>query len=173
MYKIQIGCNRRLSKIFYIDENAFNSYFGSSSADEFKIVARQEPYACKILSVDKSAEAFSFAFADRVLSRLYIAEYILADYGREHGALDIIRSEVKDCIAFDGYMDVIDFKSVENIDYAIKLYTDYITKIMNLVESDAEKYRRRKSLKSIIELARLKNSALYSKKGGKINGNTA
>jgi len=70
-------------------------------------------------------------------------------------------------------MDVIDFKSVENIDYAIKLYTDYITKIMNLVESDAEKYRRRKSLKSIIELARLKNSALYSKKGDKLNGNTA
>ncbi|MFR8295147.1 MAG: hypothetical protein ACLVAU_13375 [Ruminococcus sp.] len=57
-------------------------------------------------------------------------------------------------------MDVIDLKSIENIDYAIKLYTDYITKIMNLVESDAEKYRRRKSLKSIIELARLKNSAL-------------
>ena len=44
---------------------------------------------------------------------------------------------------------------------------------MNLVESDAEKYRRRKSLKSIIELARLKNSALYSKKGDKLNGNTA
>ncbi len=173
MYKIQIGCNRRLSKIFYIDENAFNSYFGSSSADEFKIVARQEPYACKILSVDKSAEAFSFAFADRVLSRLYIAEYILADYGREHGALDIIRSEVKDCIAFDGYMDVIDLKSIENIDYAIKLYTDYINKIMNLVEGDAEKYKRRKAIKSIIELARHRNASLYSEKGDKINGNTA
>ena len=179
MYKIQIGCNRRLSKIFYIDENAFNSYFGCSSADEFKRTARQEPYACKILSVDKSAEAFSLAFADRVLSRLYIAEYLVADYGSEHKALGIIRSEIKDCTAFDGYMDVIDFKSVENIDYAIKLYTDYITKIMNLVESDAEKYRRRKSLKSIIELARLKNSALYflvtvrCKKGDKLNGNTA
>ena len=169
MYKMQIGCNRRLSKIFYIDENAFNSYFGCSSADEFKRTARQEPYACKILSVDKSAEAFSLAFADR----LYIAEYLVADYGSEHKALGIIRSEIKDCTAFDGYMDVIDFKSVENIDYAIKLYTDYITKIMNLVESDAEKYRRRKSLKSIIELARLKNSALYSKKGDKLNGNTA
>lgn len=81
MYKIQIGCNRRLSKIFYIDENAFNSYFGCSSADEFKRTARQEPYACKILSVDKSTEAFSLAFADRVLSRLYIAEYLVADYG--------------------------------------------------------------------------------------------
>ena len=90
MYKIQIGCNRRLSKIFYIDENAFNSYFGCSSADEFKRTARQEPYACKILSVDKSAEAFSLAFADRVLSRLYIAEYLVADYGSEHKALGII-----------------------------------------------------------------------------------
>lgn len=172
MYKMQIGCNRRLSKIFYIDENAFNSYFGCSSADEFKRTARQEPYACKILSVDKSAEAFSLAFADRVLSRLYIAEYLVADYGSEHKALGIIRSEIKDCTAFDGYMDVIDFKSVENIDYAIKLYTDYITKIMNLVESDAEKYRRRKSLKSIIELARHRNVNLYSEKGDKINGNT-
>ncbi len=36
-------------------------------------------------------------------------------------------------------MDVIDLKSIENIDYAIKLYTDYINKIMNLVEGDAEK----------------------------------
>lgn len=157
MYKIQIGCNRRLSKIFYIDENAFNSYFGCSSADEFKRTARQEPYAS----------------ADRVLSRLYIAEYLVADYGSEHKALGIIRLEIKDCIAFDGYMDVIDLKSIENIDYAIKLYTDYINKIMNLVEGDAEKYKRRKALKSIIELARHRNANLYSGKGDKINGNTA
>lgn len=120
---------------------------------------------CKILSVDKSAEAFSLAFADRVLSRLYIAEYLVADYGSEHKALGIIRSEIKDCIAFDGYMDVIDLKSIENIDYAIKLYTDYINKIMNLVEGDAEKYKRRKALKSIIELARHRNANLYSEKG--------
>lgn len=173
MYKIQIGCNRRLSKIFYIEENTFDSYFGCSSADEFKSIARQKPYACKILSVDKSAEALSFALADRVLSRLYIAEYILADYGRKHEALDIIRSEVRDCTAFDGYMDVIDLKSMDNIEYAIKLYTDYIRKIMDLVEDDAEKYKRRKALKSIIKLARLKNATLYSEKGDKLNGNTA
>ena len=107
------------------------------------------------------------------MSRLYIAEYLVADYGSEHKALGIIRSEIKDCIAFDGYMDVIDLKSIENIDYAIKLYTDYINKIMNLVEGDAEKYKRRKALKSIIELARHRNANLYSEKGDKINGNTA
>lgn len=67
---------------------------------------------------------------------------------------------------------VIDLKSIENIDYAIKLYTDYINKIMNLVEGDAEKYKRRKALKSIIELARHRNVNLYSEKGDKINGNT-
>ena len=43
---------------------------------------------------------------------------------------------------------------------------------MNLVEGDAEKYKRRKALKSIIELARHRNVNLYSEKGDKINGNT-
>ena len=43
----------------------------------------------------KVQKAFSLAFADRVLSRLYIAEYLVADYGSEHKALGIIRLEIK------------------------------------------------------------------------------
>lgn len=169
MYKVQIGSTTKLSRVFYFDESTFNSFFGCTSAEQFNAAARQAPYTCRVLSTDK----ITVPVSDSILSELYIAEYIISDYGNEHKALTAIRSDISKSKAFYGYMDTISLKSVENVQYAIKLYTDYVRRLLKMVDTDADRYKRRKAFKAILSEASKKNAVFYAKKGGYFNGNSA
>lgn len=159
MYRIKIIFPTQLSKQFFFPEDTFNSYFGCASESDFNKNSIQGKcgYLCRILSRDKI-----FAIGtDLTVDKLYIAEYIIANYGIKHTAMQMIYEDIIKDPAYEHYHDVIDLSSIDNIELAVELKKEYLNDLLLSIDKHMVKHRMRNNIDNIMSSIRQQNASHY------------
>lgn len=160
MYRVKVIFPTQLSKQFYFPVDTFNSYFSCCSESDFNDNSIQGKcgYLCRILSRDKI-----FAMdTDLTVNKLYMAEYIVANYGEQHKAIQMIYEDIIKDPAYECYHDVISLNSIDNIEFAVELKKEYLNNLLLSIDKHMEKYRMRNNFNNIMNSIRQQNASHYN-----------